>query len=202
MKKINKIAIAGLSIALLTNMNVFAKTKSLFEENNSNNIISESSLRSSSLDYKNLPEGVYRVNMKIMNASKRKSKYPSMMNEGVIDKKVVVDSNGKYWLHITMKKIKKSIILNGKNQTFEGYMEELKYYDENNKLHDSIVLSNYEENGVKYPKEVKFPIPNPNEKIQKIKIQIFAGVMNKIKEGMGIQDAMPTIDWNEFTKIN
>lgn len=206
MKNISKnLVVAGLGLAIIASGSVFAEGSKTLSDNNSlfgGNLVKEASLRDNYLDYKNLPQGEYNVKMTIMNAKKKKANLPSMMNKGVVSSKVEVDSNGQYWLHITMKKIKRTIeIEEGKPTTLEGYMEELKYFDENNKLKNSITLSTYEENGKKYPKEVKFPIPRPTMKLQRIKIRIYAGIMEEIEEGMGTQEAIPTINWDIISVI-
>ncbi|WP_277218899.1 NEAT domain-containing protein [Peptoniphilus vaginalis] len=214
MKNISKnIVVAGLGLAIIASGSVFAEGSKTLSDNNSlfgGNLVKEASLRDNYLDYKNLPQGEYNVEMKIMNSDPDKKDRPSMMNKGVVSSKVEVDSNGQYWLHITMKKIKRTIILKGEKHTFEGYMEDLKYYDKNQELKDSEVLSwqkdlrdlqKPESDLVNYPKEVRFKIDKPTSKIQSIKIKVYASVMEKIKKGMGTQDAIPTINWDRLSVI-
>lgn len=214
MKKISKnLVVAGLGLAIITSGSVFAEGGKALSDNNSlfsGNLIKEASLGDNYLDYKNLPQGEYNVEMKIMNSDPDKKDKPSMMNRGVVSSKVEVDSNGQYWLHITMTKIKRTIIQKGKKHTLEGYMEDLKYFDKSQELKDAEVLSwqkdlrdlqDPESGLVNYPKEVRFKIDKPINKIQSINIKVHASVMEKIMKGMGTQDAISTINWDKLSVI-
>lgn len=205
MKNISKnLVVAGLGLAIIASGSVFAEGSKTLSDNNSlfgGNLVKEASLRDNYLDYKNLPQGEYNVKMTIMNAKKKKAHLPSMMNDAVADSRVVVDSHGDYYLHITMKKIKHTAILGGKKFTKEGYLDKLSYYDKDGVLINLKPISFQidAETGTEHPKEFSIPINRPTQEIQKIRIQIFAQVMEDLKKGMGTQDAIPTINWSDFS---
>lgn len=67
--------VAGLGLAIITSGSVFAEGGKALSDNNSlfsGNLVKEASLRDNYLDYKNLPQGEYKVNMKVMNANPNK----------------------------------------------------------------------------------------------------------------------------------
>lgn len=184
MKKINKIAIAGLSLALLTNVSVFANTeKRIFEDNQ---IISQG-MASRSFDYKKLPQGEYNIDMVIKQHGRKNQDEDSMMNKGVIDKKIIVDSNGQYYLQITMQVI---IV-----DDIEGYLDEFYYYDKDNKAVKVKINKHIDSEG-KEIRTVKFPIENPTSTLQRLKVKVYSEGMNTGTGGKGYQLADPVLDWS------
>lgn len=188
MKKINKIAIAGLSLALLTNVSVFAEAKSIIKDNN---IVSQSILRSSNLDYKNLSDGIYNIDLKVTKAARKQKNELSMMNDAVEDKKIVV-RNGKYFLQLKLR----GITVYGQN----GYLNWLKYSDENGNYKDSKILSTMKIDGIEYPRELEFPITKPNENNQKIKVKVYSDAMNTYTGGNGIKIAIVNLYWDTVSE--
>lgn len=204
MKKISKnLVVAGLGLAIITSGSVFAEGSKTLSDNNSlfsGKFVKEASLRDNYLDYKNLPQGEYKVNMKVMNANPNKKNYESMMNGAVIAEKtkVIVDRAGNYYLDITLQ----SILVEYNNEKVIGYLDWLKYYDDEENEQPSTVLSWQSDlEGNKHPKEIKFPISKPSEIVQKEYVQVYSKAMAE-KAMNGAQDACSTIDWSNFSRIS
>ena len=204
MKKISKnLVVAGLGLAIITSGSVFAEGGKALSDNNSlfsGNLVKEASLRDNYLDYKNLPQGEYKVNMKVMNANPNKKNHESMMNGAVITEKtkVIVDRAGNYYLDITLQ----SILKEYNNEKVIGYLDWLKYYDDEGNEQPSTVLSWQSDlKGNKHPKEIKFPISKPSEIVQKEYVEVYSKAMAE-KAMKGAQVACPTIDWSNFSRIS
>lgn len=187
MKKISKnLLVAGLGLAMLTNISVFAENNKKYV---SESIVNENSLRASNLDYKNLKPGEYNIDMVIKQHGSSKKNKVSMMNQGVVDKKVIVDSTNQYYLEITMSKIEREDKI--------GYLDRFCYYDNNNNQIE-IKVDSFMKEKEEYRK-VKFPINKPTDISQRLKIKIYSNGMDLAKKGKGWQIADPVLDWSTIT---
>lgn len=190
MKNISKnLVVAGLGLAIIASGSVFAEGSKTLSDNNSlfgGNLVKEASLRDNALDYQKLPEGEYNIDMVIKQHGKRKQNKVSMMNRGLVDKKIIVDKNGQYYLEFAIGKIVVGDEV--------GYLDELYYIDNENKK----VNVNVEGGEIR---RVKFPINKPTEKIQRITIGIFSKGMDVGTKGEGHQLADPVLDWSNVSAI-
>lgn len=190
MKKISKnLVVASLGLAIITSGSVFAEGGKALSDNNSlfgANLVQEAPLRDSDLNYQNLPQGEYNIDMVIKQHGIRKQNKTSMMNKGLVDKKIIVDKNGQYYLEFAIGKI----VVGDK----VGYLDELYYFDNENKK----VNVNVEGGEIR---RVKFPINKPTEKIQRITIGIFSKGMDAGTNGAGHQLADPVLDWSNVSAM-
>lgn len=196
MKNISKnLVVAGLGLAIIASGSVFAEGSKTLNDNNSlfgGNLVKEASVRANDLNYQKLPEGEYNIDMVIKQHGKRKQNKISMMNRGLVDKKIIVDKNGQYYLQITMQVI---IV-----DDIEGYLDEFYYYDKDNEAVKVKINKHIDSKG-KEIRTVKFPIEKPTSTLQRLKVKVYSEGMNTGTGGKGYQLADPVLDWSNVSAI-
>lgn len=156
------------------------------------------------LDYRNLPDGEYSVNIQVRK-DEDEDKTLSMMDDAIEKPATIVVANGQYFLKFKML----PLTLNEYGAT--GYLGKLHYIDSEENEIVAKVLSYYDykdalsqKYNLRYPKEIIYPIDKNNlQDIQETKVKVFVPIMEEFgdpDEEMGTQYARPTIYWDSLEK--
>lgn len=139
-----------------------------------------------------LEDGIYLVNGTILKANKKDT---SMCNDALNHNVKLTVKDGTYYA---------SFYLNGINTMgSEGYLQDLRYYDDNGNAKNVDVLSvqKYSDGtvvkdsyGTNYPKQISFPLTEEMTKEGLAKLQLTIPVMNAIMPGMGTQQVYLSLD--------
>ena len=150
------------------------------------------------MDVKNLQDGIYSIDVNMMNASQPNKK---SMSDGAVekDKTRLIVENGQYKVRLTFKPITITHI--------KGWLGKLSYQDGNGEFTPSTVLSRYSKNITNekdYPRVLEYPIDKTKIQDNKLQttVQVFVSAMESIKQGMGTQFAKPTFDFSKIKVID
>ncbi len=158
----------------------------------------------SSLDVKNLADGVYSVTGSMVKIDKTSA---SMSNEAI-----------NHTIKLTVKKGKYSITMDFKGLTINsqlGYLGTLKYFKTGYKLDKygspsgslgSVTVDSYQKYtngklvtdnfGTNYPDVVTFPLIEEAKSDGYVPLQVFVPIMDSITKGTGTQPAFLKLDWS------
>lgn len=156
------------------------------------------------LDYRNLSDGEYNVNIEVRKDNDQEHSI-SMMNDAVDKPAKIVVQGGNYFLKFKMI----PLTLNEYGAT--GYLGNISYLDSEDNEIEAKVLSYYDyqdelsqKYNLRYPKEIIYPIDkNKLQDVQETIVKVFVPIMEEIggrNSGMGTQYARPTIYWNTLEK--
>lgn len=176
---------------------------------NSGNNNSNSS-GSSSLNVKNLADGVYSVTGSMVKIDKSSA---SMSNEAINHTIKLTVKNGKYSITMDFK----GLTINGQL----GYLGTLKYFKTGYKTdkygapsgslgkvtvdsyqkytNGKLVTDNF---GTNYPDVVTFPLIEEAKSDGYVPVQVFVPIMDSITKGTGTQPAYLKLDWNTLKKTS
>ena len=158
------------------------------------------------LDYKNLPDGVYSLNINMVKVDKK----TASMSDGAVNHIVMLTvKDGKYYITVNFKGL--SI-----GSDF-GYLKELKYYltgytmdqygNPMGTLADT-VIEGYQKNtdgtlvsdryGTDYPNALTFEMIPEALEDGYVPLQVFVPIMEAIAEGNGDQNVFMKLDWTSI----
>ncbi len=158
------------------------------------------------LDYKNLSDGVYDVDLEMKHYYDPNKL--SMANSAVKRPVKVVVKDGKYYLELMLQPIKRKF----EDDEFKGYLGTMQYENSVGEFEDVEILEYYDdiddfyeifkkymgEESPKYPKLIRYPIPKPEDKVQETVAKVFVPIMESLTTGLGEQKCKPTILWKEL----
>ena len=160
------------------------------------------------LDYKNLPDGVYSLNINMVKVDKK----TASMSDGAVNHIIKLTvKDGKYYITVNFKGL--SI-----GSDF-GYLKELKYYltgytmdqygNPMGTLADT-VIEGYQKNtdgtlvsdryGTDYPNALTFEMIPEALEDGYVPLQVFVPIMEAIAEGNGDQNVFMKLDWTSLKK--
>ena len=160
------------------------------------------------LDYKNLPDGVYKLNVNMVKIDK----VTASMSDGAIEHTVALTvKDGKYYLTVNFKGLRIGSDF--------GYLRELKYYltgytldkygNPVGELADTTVEGYWKNEdgtlvsdiyGSDYPNALTFELIPEALEDGYVPLQVFVPVMEAISEGTGEQNVFMKLDWTSLTK--
>lgn len=162
------------------------------------------------LDVKNLEDGVYSVSGSMVKIDKESS---SMSNEAI-----------NHTIKLTVKKGKYSLTLDFKGMTINeqlGYLGTLKYFKSGYKTDQygtpsgslgDVTVDSYQEYsdgkkvsdnfGTDYPDVVTFPLIDEAKSDGYVPLQVFVPIMDAISKGTGTQPAYLKLDWSTLKKTD
>ena len=145
-----------------------------------------------------LADGIYLVNGTMLKTNKKDT---SMCNDALNHNVKLTVKDGMYYA---------SFYLNGINTMgSQGYLQDLRYYDDNNNVKnvDVLAVQKYSDGtmikdsyGTNYPKQVSFPLTEEMTKEGLAKLQLTIPVMNAIMPGMGTQQVYLSLDLENAKK--
>ena len=160
------------------------------------------------LDYKNLPDGVYSLNINMVKVDKK----TASMSDGAVNHIVKLTvKDGKYYITVNFKGL--SI-----GPDF-GYLKELKYYLTGYTLDQygnpigtlaDTVIEGYQKNtdgtlvsdryGTDYPNALTFEMIPEALEDGYVPLQVFVPIMEAIAEGNGDQNVFMKLDWSSLAR--
>ena len=160
------------------------------------------------LDYKNLPDGVYKLNVNMVKIDK----VTASMSDGAIEHTVALTvKDGKYYLTVNFKGLRIGSDF--------GYLRELKYYltgytldkygNPVGELADTTVEGYWKNEdgtlvsdiyGSDYPNALTFELIPEALENGYVPLQVFVPVMEAISEGTGEQNVFMKLDWTSLAK--
>ena len=162
--------------------------------------------KKSSLNYNNLSDGEYSVNVRVVKSS---GESLSMANNAVIKPAKIIVKDGKYNLRLQFTPLKamnlKGYLGDMLYLTEEGNFERVNiidYYDDKDDFFDvykKYIKETYGDDALKnlkYPKTVEYPISVPTTNEQITTTKVFVAVMESIMSGAGTKKCRPIIEWD------
>lgn len=147
-----------------------------------------------------LSDGVYKVDAKMLRTDGK----TSMANDAITHKAKLTVKNGKYYVTLNLKAM--NVPLEG--QTFHGYLNEIKYIEDENAKDvtvDSVQKNTNgdivtDEFGSNYPDLVTFPLTDEAVETGIAPMQVFISIMDSIMPGMGTQKMNLSLDFTSLVK--
>ncbi len=193
--------------------------------NNVANATDKTAATNKTLDIKNLKDGEYSFDVKILNFSNGKA---ASMADGAVKRENtrLIVRNGQYFIRLSFQPIEHGM----GSQKFRGYLGDLKYYSgdksyadrmkiADNEFKEATIVENYNTNEkddffdtykkhypsrTAYPKTVEYPV-DKNKITADNKLiafgQVYVPVMDSISEGLGTQNIILNHDFSTLKVI-